>query len=127
MHYVIHLVSYIGYICSLHSYNDINFTYLYMCTNYLCHLANIVDIRWSRPVWGGGGGGNSQLNWLTSSKRQKSVVTLRLQTNMMLYSRQAMDKLYYSKFNFFVKIIPTISNFYIYHKYMTHHMYYSIF
>ena len=35
-------------------------------TNYLRHLANIVDILWSRPVWGvggrgGGGGGVAQL------------------------------------------------------------------
>ena len=28
----------------------INFTYLYMRTNYPHHLANIVDILWSRPV-----------------------------------------------------------------------------
>ena len=28
-----------------------------MRTNYLRHLANIVDILWSRPVRGGGGGG----------------------------------------------------------------------
>ena len=28
-----------------------------MRTKYLRHLANIVDILWSRPVWGGGGGG----------------------------------------------------------------------
>ena len=35
------------------TYNDINFTYLYMRTNYLRHLANIVDM-WRRPVWGGG-------------------------------------------------------------------------
>ena len=41
-----------------------------MRTNYLRHLANIVDILWSRPVWGGGGH-NSQLNWLTCCKRQK--------------------------------------------------------
>ena len=27
-----------------------------MRTNYLRHLANIVDTLWSRPVWGGGGG-----------------------------------------------------------------------
>ena len=52
-----------------------------MRTNYLRHLANIIDIQWSRPVWGEGP--NSQLNWLTCCKRQKSVVTLRLQTNMM--------------------------------------------
>ena len=38
----------------MYSYNDINFTYLYMRTNYLRHLANI-DILWSRPVGGGGG------------------------------------------------------------------------
>ena len=45
-----------------------------MRTNYLRHLANIIDIQWSRPVCGGGGGrggGNSQLNWLTCCKRQK--------------------------------------------------------
>ena len=27
-----------------------------MRTHYVRHLANIIDIRWSRPVWGGGGG-----------------------------------------------------------------------
>ena len=58
------------YMQYIYSYNDINFTtYLYMRTNYLRHLANIVDILWSRPVWGGGGGGKDQLpielvNWL---------------------------------------------------------------
>ena len=36
--------------------NDINFTYLYMRTNYLRHIANVKDILWSRPVWRGGGG-----------------------------------------------------------------------
>ena len=46
-----------------------------MRTNYLRHLANIIDIQWSRPVVGGGGG--SQLNGLTCCKRQKNVVTLR--------------------------------------------------
>ena len=40
-----------------------------MRTHYVRHLANIIDIRWSRPV--GGGGGNSQLKWLTCCKRQK--------------------------------------------------------
>ena len=58
-----------------------------MRTNYLCHLANIIDIQWSRPVGGGGGRGNYQLNWLTCCKRQKSVVTLKLQKNMMQYLR----------------------------------------
>ena len=24
-----------------------------MRTHYVRHLANIIDIRWSRPVWGG--------------------------------------------------------------------------
>ena len=35
-----------------------------MRTNYLRHLANIVDILWSRPVWwvGGGGGGGPTPN-----------------------------------------------------------------
>ena len=32
-----------------------------MPTHYVRHLANIIDIRWSRPVWGGGGGGFAQL------------------------------------------------------------------
>ena len=41
---------------SIYSYNDINFTYLYMSTNYLRHLATIIDIQWSRPVWGEGVG-----------------------------------------------------------------------
>ena len=27
-----------------------------MRTHYVRHLANIIDIRWSMPVWGGGGG-----------------------------------------------------------------------
>ena len=26
-----------------------------MGTHYVRHLANIIDIRWSGPVWGGGG------------------------------------------------------------------------
>ena len=62
-------INFVSYIHVVYSY-DINFTYLYMRTNYLRHLANIVDILWSRPVWGGGGG-NSQLNWLTCCRRQK--------------------------------------------------------
>ena len=69
MHYVINVVfsigkqpyrdeiNFVSYIHVVSSDNDINFTYLYMRTNYLRHLANIVDILWSirRPVWGGGG------------------------------------------------------------------------
>ena len=47
-----------------------------MRTDYLRHLANIIDIQWTRPVGGGGGGGNSQLNWLACWKRQKNVVNL---------------------------------------------------
>ena len=66
MHYVIHFVfsigkqpyrnviNFVSYIHVVFSYNDINFTYIYMRTNYLRHLANIVDILWSRPVGGGG-------------------------------------------------------------------------
>ena len=42
----------------------------YAYTNYLHHLANIIDIQWSRPVLRGGGP-NSQLNWLICCKRQK--------------------------------------------------------
>ena len=62
------VVSFVSYIHVVYIYNAINFTYLYMRTNYLRYLAIIVDILWSRPVWGGG---NSQLNWLTCCKRQK--------------------------------------------------------
>ena len=68
VHYVINFVFSIGkqpyrdviyfvsYIHVVYSYNDINFTYLYMCTNYLRHLVNIVDILWSRRFGEGGGG-----------------------------------------------------------------------
>ena len=74
VHYVINFVLSIGKqpyreVHVVYSYNDINYTYLYMRTNYLRDLANIVHILWSRPVWGGGG--NSQLNWLTCCKHQK--------------------------------------------------------
>ena len=41
-----------------------------MRTIYCCHLPNIIDIQWSRPI-GRGGGTNSQLNWLTCCKPQK--------------------------------------------------------
>ena len=44
------VINFVSYIHVVYSYNDINFTYLYMRTNYLCHLANIVHILWSRPV-----------------------------------------------------------------------------
>ena len=52
------VINFVSYIHVLYSYNDINFTHLYMRTNCLRHLANnsnIVDILWSRPVGGGGG------------------------------------------------------------------------
>ena len=49
------VINFVSYIHVVYSYNDINFTYLYMRTKYLRHLTNIVDILWSRPVWGGGG------------------------------------------------------------------------
>ena len=53
------VIKFVSYIHVVYSYIDINFTYLYMRTNDLLrHLANIlvVDILWSRPIWGGGGG-----------------------------------------------------------------------
>ena len=58
------LINFVSYIHVVYSYNDINFTYLCMRTNYLRHLDNIVYILilWSRPVWGRGP--NSQLKWL---------------------------------------------------------------
>ena len=58
------VINFVSYIHVVYSYNDINFTYLYIRTNYLRHLANIhvVDIRWSRPVWGEGGGATP--NWI---------------------------------------------------------------
>ena len=61
-HYVINFVfsigkqpyrdvsNFVSYTHVVYSYYDINFTYLYMRTNYPRHLANIVDILWSRPV-----------------------------------------------------------------------------
>ena len=52
---VINFVSY-RHVVYIYSYNDVNFIYLYMRTHYVRHLANIIDIRWSGPVWGGGGG-----------------------------------------------------------------------
>ena len=33
-----------------------------MPTNYLRHLANIIDIQWGRPV--GGGGGQLPIEWV---------------------------------------------------------------
>ena len=37
-----------------------------MPTIYLRHLANIIDIQWSRPaVWGGGGGGQLPIEWVS--------------------------------------------------------------
>ena len=52
------VINFVSYIHVVNSYNDINFTYatLHTRTNYIRHLTNIVDILWSRPVWGGGGG-----------------------------------------------------------------------
>ena len=44
------VINFVSYIHVVYSYNDINFTYLYMRTNDLRHLVNIVDILWSRPV-----------------------------------------------------------------------------
>ena len=96
------VVSFVSYIHVVYIYNARNFTYLYMRTNYLRHLANIVDILWSRPVFFWGGGPNSQLNWLT-------CYTIANLISLLKYQNQ------------------TISNFYIYHKYMTYHIYYSIF
>ena len=36
------VINFVSYIHVVYSYNDINFTYLYIRTNYLRHLANIV-------------------------------------------------------------------------------------
>ena len=47
------VINFVSYIHVVYTYNDINFTYLYMRINYLRYLANIVDILWSRPVLGG--------------------------------------------------------------------------
>ena len=44
------VINFVSYIHVVYSYNDINFSYSYMRTKYLRHLANIVDILWSRPV-----------------------------------------------------------------------------
>ena len=60
VHYVINFVLSVGKqpyseVHVVYSYNDINYTYLYMRTNYLRHFANVIDILWSKPVWRGGG------------------------------------------------------------------------
>ena len=49
------VINFVSYIHVVYSY-DINFTYLYICTNYLRHLTNIIDIQWS-SLFGEGGGG----------------------------------------------------------------------
>ena len=67
VHYVINFLLSIGNqpyreVHVVYSYNDINYTYLYMRKNYLRHFAKVIDILWSKPVWsGGGGGGGAQL------------------------------------------------------------------
>ena len=50
------VINFVSYIHVVYSYNDINFTYLYILTNYLRHLDNIIDFQWSRPVWRWGWG-----------------------------------------------------------------------
>ena len=80
------VINFVLYIHVVYCYNDINFTYLYMRTNYLRHLANMVDILWSRPVWGGGGGQLVKQRIrarLFVNRALYKRVTLRLQTNMM--------------------------------------------
>ena len=65
---VINFISYIHVVYN--SYNDTNFTYLYMRTKYLRHLDNIIDFQWSRPVWGVGGGRPIELvNLLQTPKK----------------------------------------------------------
>ena len=46
-------INFVSYVHVVYSYNDVT-THIYMRTNYLRHLANIIE--WSRPVGGGGGG-----------------------------------------------------------------------
>ena len=122
------VINFVSYIHLVYSYNDIDFTYLglYMRTNYHRHLGNIVDILLSRPsCLGGEGGGQLPIELVNLLWTTKSV-TLWLQTYMTQYSRWSVVKLYYSKFNFFVKINQTISNFYIYYKINTWHITYII-
>ena len=45
-------INFVSYIHVIYSYNDVT-TLIYMRTNYIRHLANIIE--WSRPVGGGGG------------------------------------------------------------------------
>ena len=46
------VINFVSYIHVVYSYNNINFTYLYIRTNYLRHLDNIVGVG----LFGGGGG-----------------------------------------------------------------------
>ena len=48
-------INFVSYIHVVYSYNNNDVTtHIYMRTNFLRHLANIIE--WSRPVRGGGGG-----------------------------------------------------------------------
>ena len=81
----INFVSYIHVVYN--SYND-KTTHIYMRTDYLRHLANIIDIQWSRPVGRGWGQLPIKLASLVQTPKQCSeLVTFRLQTNIMQYSR----------------------------------------
>ena len=46
-------MNFVSYIHVAYNYNDVT-THISMRTNFLRHLANIIE--WSRPVGGGGGG-----------------------------------------------------------------------
>ena len=46
-------INFVSYIHVIYSYNDVT-AHIYMRTNYLRHLANIIE--WSGHVGGGGGG-----------------------------------------------------------------------
>ena len=48
------LISYIIYTCSIYSYDDINYTYLYASNDHRLLITNIIATQWSR--FGGGGG-----------------------------------------------------------------------
>ena len=41
------VINFVSYTHVVYSCNYINYTYLYAYTNYLRHLANIIDIQWS--------------------------------------------------------------------------------
>ena len=71
-----------------------------MHTHYVRHLANIIDIRWSRPVWGGGGGGGkthqiavTQKKFLGAYALEPSYQSCGFNNHFFLYKKININKI----------------------------------